>query len=261
MWRAKSKGISLTNTFPIFVLTLVGDDERRAPLVKQLQDIGLPYELVFGIDGRDGLPTEAETLIDRERTIYHMGRPMTDGEFACALSHRSIYKRILDEGLPGAIVLEDDAVLKDGFAAFVLERDYLKAPMILIDCAYPRAMRFRSRRVASGTLYRCANQPTMTTAYCVSAPVAEKLLAATTPVRVTADWPTSLYHLGAWIMTPRLATHEPPNPKRMSHLDAERSKLQSETAFDRPRIAGTSGLSAKLRRRLSRRVGRDRGAR
>ncbi len=79
----------------IFVLTLAGAEDRRGPLVKQLDDQRLSYELFFGIDGQNGLPAEYENLIDRQSAQENLGRPMSDPEFACELFHNKIYHKII----------------------------------------------------------------------------------------------------------------------------------------------------------------------
>lgn len=245
--------------FPIFVLTLSGDDKRRGPLLEQLDALGLPYELVFGIDGRKGLPPECEKMIDREGTPAITGRKLSDGEYACALSHRLIYSYIVERDLPGGIILEDDAILMDDFAKFVRSGDFKKAPMILLDHAFGRALPFRVRQMQSGTLYKCATQPTMASAYSVAKGTARRLLSATTPVRALADWPMSLYHLNAWIAAPRLARHHAPGSGQPSHLHEGRDKL-TKIKF-RPNIPGTTGLGAAFRKRISVRVDREKGER
>lgn len=245
--------------YPIFVLTLDGDEQRRAPLLSRLDAMGLKYELCYGVDGRQGLSDEYEAMIDRAGTEDFAGRPLTDGEFACALSHRSFYQRIVKENLPGAIILEDDALLSDGFANFVRAGDYEKAPMVLLDYAFGRALPFMSRQVASGMLRKSAKQATTTTAYSISNPTAQKLLEATTPVRCVADWPFSLYHLDAWLMEPRLANHNPPETPGNSHLFSDRKAIAKPSK--KPQIPGTTGFFAACRARISIRVDRAKGQR
>ncbi|SIT83320.1 glycosyltransferase family 25 protein [Pontibaca methylaminivorans] len=245
--------------WPIFVLTLEGDDDRRAELANTLERQGLSYELVMGVDGRAGLPAEYEKLVDRNAATESLGRPMTDGEFACALSHRAVYKRILDENLPGAIILEDDAILKPSFGDFVRARDYEKAPMILAYYAYGRAVRFTRRIVSQGTLHRAAVQCTMACAYTISQTAAGRLLKATTPVKSPADWPCSLYELDAWLMVPRLASHQIPGPQCTSHLEMQRGLLESRRAENSS--THRRSIREEFRRKLSVRVGRHRGER
>ena len=242
--------------WPILVLTLEGDDERRQPLLDALNDADLSYQLVIGVDGRRGLSAEYQMLVDRDTAQTRTGRPLSDGEFACALSHRQIYHHILESDLPGAIILEDDAIIQPGFAEFIRSRQYQRVPMVLLDFGFGRALPFRRIRVAGGDLRR-ATQATMTNAYSVSANVAGQLFRATTPVTYFADWPVDLYHLKAWLMAPRLVTHEAPG-QGQSHLEIQRAAL-AKTASKASRNERT--LAERFRRRLSVRVGRAKGQR
>ncbi len=102
------KGPPVMEFPPIYILSLEGA-QRFEPLAEALEARVLAYEVIWGIDGRSRLPEEHEHRVDRSGAEARMGRPMTDGEFACALSHRKIYERIAAGDAPSAIVLEDDA--------------------------------------------------------------------------------------------------------------------------------------------------------
>lgn len=169
--------------WPIFVLTLPGDEERRAPLLRRLDGFGLDYELFMGVDGRAGLPDDYRGMVDPDAARDRLGYSMTDGEFACALSHRAIYARLCDDNLPGAIILEDDAQLADGFADFIRSDCYQKLPMTLIDYAFGRALPLLRHRPTGGQpwVLRRAVQGTVTTAYTLRQDAARRLLDATTP--------------------------------------------------------------------------------
>ena len=239
--------------WPIFVLTLKGDDERRAPLLRQLSDAGLDYQLFFGVDGRAGLPPEAEKLVDRDAAAARLGRPMTDGELACALSHRAICSRILDEGLPGAIVFEDDARLVDGFADLFRAGVHRNVPLLLLHYRFGRAVRLLSRRATSGVvLRRAASQATSAMAYAVRADAAAAALPHMTPVRYQADWPFDLHDFGTWLTVPRLAHVA---PETISHLESERGGREAKATRPKPK----QGLRRWLRQRMSVRVDRERG--
>ncbi|RMC34214.1 glycosyltransferase family 25 protein [Paracoccus alkanivorans] len=246
--------------WPIFVLTLPGDDDRRQPLLDALDGAGLSYQLFMGVDGRSGLPGEFEALVDRRAALVRLGRSMCDGELACALSHRQIYQHVVTSNLPGAVILEDDGILQQGFADFIRSGDFRHVPMVLIDHAFGRAVRFRRIALRQGELRRAAVQATTTTAYSISNETARRLLDATSPVEHPADWPCSLHALGAWLLVPRLVRHEPPAANRFSHLERERAALV-ECAGNSCKSATIRDWKARLRRRLSVRVDRGKGQR
>ena len=56
--------------WPIIVLSLDGEDARRAPLLERLAALGLPFEVFIGIDGRKGLPPRWEAEIDRNAAHF-----------------------------------------------------------------------------------------------------------------------------------------------------------------------------------------------
>ncbi len=142
----------------------------------------------------------------------------------------------------------------DDFAKLVRSGDFERAPMILLDHAYGRAPPFRAGQMQSGSLHKCATQPTMASAYSVAKATAQRLLSVSTPGRTPPDWPLSLYHLDAWIAAPRLARHHAPGSGWPSHLDLGRDKLTKEKF--QPKIPGTAGLGVKFRKRMSASVGR-----
>ncbi len=220
--------------YPIFVLTLKGDEARRAPLVAWLDRHGLEYELFFGVDGRGGLAPEWEAQIDRAKATARLGRKMGDGEFACALSHQEIYREILERGLPGAVVLEDDAVPGDAFAAFMASRGYARAGMILLDHSNTRVARVGAVDLGNGALGRPVTMsPFLTTGYTVSAEAATELRRLSLPISFTADWPCDLSRVGAVAAWPRLIGHPVPDPAQ-SHIAVDRGRQRRWGRFVQP---------------------------
>lgn len=91
-----------------FVISLVRRPDRREFILHQLAKAGIHYEIVDAVDGRN-LDLTDSRLFDpvtvKSNTTFD--RP----SFGCALSHLEIYRRVLDEGLETALILEDDVEL------------------------------------------------------------------------------------------------------------------------------------------------------
>ncbi len=119
--------------WPIFVVSLADAAERRSAITAQCAALGLEPIIVDATDGRKGLPADCEAAVDRQGARARAGRMVTDAELACALSHHRVYRRIVEEGLPGAIVLEDDAILTPLFAEFLKGKGYLAADFVQLD--------------------------------------------------------------------------------------------------------------------------------
>lgn len=95
----------------IFVINLPEDVERRRRVEEQLQRFGLAYEVVPAVKGGLLGVEQRATQYDDVRFARNEGRSALPGELGCALSHVGVYRRMLELGLPFALILEDDAWL------------------------------------------------------------------------------------------------------------------------------------------------------
>ncbi|RYD57372.1 MAG: glycosyltransferase family 25 protein [Sphingobacteriales bacterium] len=103
----------------VFVINLKRSEDRRKRVVKHLQDRGVPFELFEAVEGSKLTDEEMEKYCDMERVRKHP-KWLTRGTIGACLSHYHIYKKVVDEGLEGACILEDDIVVDKNFAS-VLE--------------------------------------------------------------------------------------------------------------------------------------------
>lgn len=248
----------MTNTMKksrVFVLTLPGDEARRGPLLSELERQGIDYELFYGVDGRHGLSPEHEAMIDRPAAEKVMRRILTDGEFACTLSHRAIYEKILADSLDAALILEDDAIVSSRLGEFLRAGGLYAAPMTLLDYSRVSVSRLPGKQFQDfGRLRRIIVSPSLATGYAVSSAVARTLLQWTTPVSSVADWPGDLYELKAVALSPRLVDH-PPEGNALSHLATQRApKMLQERKKPFSRHFTATYWRSYLRRRLSTRL-------
>lgn len=109
---------------PILVISLPDSTERRETVAARLDALSLPFEFVDAVDGRNGLSEEHEAMVDRDGMNAVRPYPMSDAEFACSLSHLKVYRRIVDDGIPHALVLEDDAVPQSGLPRYLAGRHF-----------------------------------------------------------------------------------------------------------------------------------------
>lgn len=220
--------MSVDTHLPIFVLTLEGGEERRAPLLDRLTSLNLRHELFFGVDGRQGLPPVHEPLIDRSARIETSQRPLTDGEYACALSHLSIYRQIVARGLARAIVLEDDALIGTAFAALARGQIALPGDLLMLD--HQRGFYHWRGRIDLGQGlhgYPVAVAPYLATGYALTLEAARFFLDHSFPVRGVADWPCDILALKSCAIYPRIVDH--PDPATApSNLQVARLTVRNE---------------------------------
>jgi glycosyl transferase, family 25 len=86
----------------VFLISLPDSRERRRSGIAKLQSIGLPFEIVDGVEARKYLPT-----------AIPVGKPENEhspslGEIGCYAAHLRALQRIVDYWMPWGIILEDD---------------------------------------------------------------------------------------------------------------------------------------------------------
>lgn len=94
----------------IFVINLKSSIERRRTMEKQLNRLGLSFEIFDAVNGADLSDDEITSYFDMN---FYNNRPhyYTPGLSGCILSHYFLYKKIVDEKIHLALILEDDMVL------------------------------------------------------------------------------------------------------------------------------------------------------
>lgn len=218
--------------------------------------MGLDAQVLTGVDGRGGLPVWAESEVNRDVGWALARRPyrrMTDVELACALSHVLAYRKIIDEGLPGAIIFEDDALIGEPFKDFVISRGYEVAEMVLLGheetWVWPRSETALCQGVVG---HRLVASPVLAHGYSLTQSAAAHVLAKATPVRARADWPCDISRLNALAANPQIAM-QPANRNANSHLEEDRVAARRDDKLHYGSLSGffsAAYIKRKIRKRL-----------
>ena len=201
------------NVIPVFVVSLPDCTERRETISKTLRDLGIAFEFVDAVDGRYGLNPQYEDQIDRMAT-RRAGRILSDAEFACSLSHVTVYRRIVEENLAYALILEDDALPSPQLVEFLAGHHYQDADLTQLygSQAYVR-WRGAKKLLGAYTSHLWMSHLTVKTAvaYTVSYRAALHLATHAVPVTSVADWPPCIDVLSAAsrcrVISPPLVGH------------------------------------------------------
>ncbi len=94
----------------IFVINLQSSAERRKDIQSQLEKLGLPFEFFNAVDGKTLTEEDLSAYDGRKRRLF-FGKDLSRGEIGCLLSHRAIYRKVVAENIPAALILEDDTIL------------------------------------------------------------------------------------------------------------------------------------------------------
>ena len=95
------------SSMKIYVINLARSADRKKSITTQLNKLRLAFELVEAVDGKALSYDELLNSVDRKRYDgwTELQRP---GAIGCALSHRRAYQKMIEEGVPCALILEDD---------------------------------------------------------------------------------------------------------------------------------------------------------
>jgi glycosyl transferase family 25 len=120
----KTGGQDPVRALPVLLINLDGSVERLRKATAQLAAAGVRFERLPAVDGRLLSEAERQRLAPWDRRAFF--KPLSPGEIGCYLSHLAALERIVKEGWPRALVLEDDFILTPEFPSRL--RELLEAP-------------------------------------------------------------------------------------------------------------------------------------
>ena len=115
----------MKSNIPFFVVNLERDDKKRAHMIELSNSLGLEFHFINAIYGKDLSQDQVDNVYDEALSKKEFGRSLSRGELGCALSHISIYQKMIDEDIEIAIVLEDDVEIDNGIHMFISAVDAL----------------------------------------------------------------------------------------------------------------------------------------
>jgi glycosyl transferase family 25 len=104
----------------------------------QLENLQMPFEFVIGVDGRKLTETQLNLFFDEKKCNKYYwrkqgkNRGMIRGEIGCALSHKLIYTKMIQENIQRAVILEDDVIISKDFFEIIDFLENLKINNYLI---------------------------------------------------------------------------------------------------------------------------------
>lgn len=172
-----------------YVVNLERSKDRKEYMENQLSS--LPYllaEFVCGVDGRlmDDEERREKFNVDKFCSRYH--QRVRPGEIGCTLSHQRCYRKLLDSGEKGVLILEDDIIVNANI------EDLLDKVSGLLDTEQPLIVLLSGRFMYTWTRrfcrhFRLANvfNASFTHAYAINRAAAE-LLVVDRPDVLADDW-------------------------------------------------------------------------
>jgi glycosyl transferase, family 25 len=193
----------MSSQIPVFMVNLSRSADRRSRMKTLLDSKEIAYRLFPAVDGAQLDAKEVQKTIDASVFMKRLrGLPLTRGEIGCALSHLNLYKKIVDENIECACIIEDDIDITDEDAfRHLLDMEYSKNDtrwdiLLLghiqqVEHSDSALLSFRKYSVYKGVSFAVPVQFCYsTTGYMIRKAAAEKLLSHGFPVRVPADFLT-----------------------------------------------------------------------
>jgi len=178
----------MPNPCPILLVNLDRSPDRLASAVRQLAAVGLTAERLTATDGC-AIPEEELRRIARWDPGAFF-KPLSPGEVGCYLSHLAAAERIVREGWPLALVLEDDFAPSPELAQVLAEL----APMadslpdlVRLDGAMRGGETLLRLPLCGARLVRYRRPPIRTTAMLWTLAGARRFVAVARPLRRPVD--------------------------------------------------------------------------
>jgi len=164
----------------IFLINLDRRPDRLRHMTEILNGLGLPFTRVSAVDGMQ-LPMGE---------VRRWGN-LPPGATACFLSHRDCWKRVVDEALPYAVVLEDDLHLAPDAASLLCHGDWVptEADVVKLETRLCRTLvdKAVAAAVSGRSLHRLRSSHMGTGGYIVTRKGAERLLSLSKRLEAPVD--------------------------------------------------------------------------
>jgi glycosyl transferase family 25 len=201
-------------SIPIYVLSLVDATARREAVRGEFARLGLNFDFVDAIDGRRMSDTDLERCYDRARNARNFKRPLSQGEIACVLGHRAIWRKVAQGSAPVALICEDDLLLFPAFADFLrsVARHEAAFANALVKLDSPARAGGLVGRLAGVDLVLTSRLPGRTTGYLLGRDAATTLLAQTRKISRPIDMDLKHYwehHVPILLVQPQLVSVQP----------------------------------------------------
>lgn len=199
----------IQDNMPVFVLNLAHNPDRKQYMQNILQDIPITYEFFPAVYGKE-IKNIGE-VYDENKSLRILKRKLNIGEIGCALSHRLIYKKMIDENIPQALILEDDvSLLPDFYPVYMaLSGKRIGNKVILLGTNVTKRMKkiWKEKLTDTHSMYLVLNNYTGAYGYVIGLEAARKIYSHTEKIFVESDkWKYYRRFSQIWLVSPSAVT-------------------------------------------------------
>jgi glycosyl transferase family 25 len=233
-----------------FVISLKGSP-RRQVIGPALHALGIPFEFFDAVNGRLLSPADIAASYDGG---HRTNRQLSAPEIGCALSHMTLYRRIVAESIPAAIILEDDAIVGPRLRRFAERADDLPGDVDVVNFFAADGVVYRksSFDVAGIACHRTSSSVSHAVGYYIRRHGADLFSQANSKITKHADWPVGFHRLAFFVTLPFVVDHDRGAPSTLAE-DRRFAVIEARPgASNLPPLQTVSERVKKKARRLHR---------
>jgi glycosyl transferase family 25 len=102
--------------WPSYVINLADNTRRMENSARQLDQAGVPWHRIDGVNGWQLSADEINRVYDSERNARHAKHQLVPPEIGCYLSHIAAWRAVADGDAEGGFIFEDDFATDDTLA-------------------------------------------------------------------------------------------------------------------------------------------------
>ncbi len=194
-----------------FIVNLEQSVERKLYMENLLKDYPLEYEFIPAVDGRK--IQDLEAVYDKNKAVKIAKRELNAGEIGCALSHKKIYKKMIDEHIPQALILEDDiTILKNFMPVYTaLSKQKIGNKIVLLDANKTKKMKaiWKKKIINNYAMYLVLNNYAGTYGYVIGLEAATRIYNHSIKILAVADdWKYYRRLCQIWLVSPSIVLAE-----------------------------------------------------
>lgn len=192
-----------------FVLNLEHNTERKKYMQELLKDIPIDYDFFPAVYGKS--IKNIERFYDSELAQKRAKRQLNMGEIGCALSHKAIYKKMIDENIEKALILEDDITFLDGFIDVYkkIERINIGNKIILLGTIVKKRIKkiWEKKLTLEHSMYLVLNNYAGAYGYIIGLDAAKRIYYHNEKIFIEADkWKYYRRLSQIWLVSPSVVT-------------------------------------------------------
>lgn len=201
-----------------FVLNLEHNTERKKYMQNLLKGIPIDYEFFPAVYGRN--IENISEVYDSELAQKKSKRQLNAGEIGCALSHKAIYKKMIDENIPQALILEDDISLSSYFYSVYKALSEIKIgnKIVLLGTMSTKKKWkiWKNQLTADHSMYLVLNNYGGTYGYVIGLDAAKKIYYHNEKIFIVADdWKYYRRLSQIWLVSPSIVNAEEAFPSEI----------------------------------------------